>query len=273
MNPKWAKFIQRIFCPCCFGRSCLLPNHGYLSETGASIIDAKLGLNIVPRTKVIKLVAESFNYSKVDRKKCKMKQTIKERCPSAKFNRMSLPLKIGSLQIYVEGYKDADFWLRRFQTEPLSEELQQSFQAQFERLVVLDYIIRNTDRGNDNWLIRKNEDSVQIAAIDNGLAFPKKHPDSVRAYPYHWAWLPQAKEAFSEEIKQLIIPKIIDMNFVELICKELYILFRQDKSFKLHIFEKQMAVMRGQILNLTQALREDKSPYELIQMSPILVEK
>lgn len=28
------------------------------------------------------------------------------------------------------------------------------FQLQFERLVVLDYIIRNTDRGNDNWLIK-----------------------------------------------------------------------------------------------------------------------
>ena len=27
-------------------------------------------------------------------------------------------------------------------------------QLQFERLVVLDYITRNTDRGNDNWLIR-----------------------------------------------------------------------------------------------------------------------
>jgi hypothetical protein len=28
------------------------------------------------------------------------------------------------------------------------------FQMEFERMVVLDYIIRNTDRGNDNWLIQ-----------------------------------------------------------------------------------------------------------------------
>jgi phosphatidylinositol 4-kinase type 2 len=28
------------------------------------------------------------------------------------------------------------------------------FQLLFERIVVLDYIIRNTDRGNDNWLIK-----------------------------------------------------------------------------------------------------------------------
>lgn len=89
-------------------------------------------------------------------------------------------------------------------------------QLQFERLVVLDYIIRNTDRGNDNWLIKytkpggskqgtptkddpespeepQSHTPIDVAAIDNGLAFPIKHPDSWRAYPYHWAWLPAAK--------------------------------------------------------------------------------
>lgn len=202
-----------------------------------------------------------------------MKHSIRDRCPSAKFNRMSLPFKIGSFQIYVEEYKDADFWLRRFQTDPLPRELECSFQYQFEKLVILDYIIRNTDRGNDNWLIRKTDDSIAIAAIDNGLAFPKNHPDSVRAYPYHWVRLPQAKQKFSEETKELIAPKLSNMNFVEMICKELFILFHQDKSFKLAIFEKQMAVMRGQILNLIQALKDNKSPYELIQMSPVLVQR
>ena len=77
-------------------------------------------------------------------------------------------------------------------------------------------------RGNDNWLIKykkpppppavspkagggEGEGSalqpptadewpeIDVAAIDNGLAFPIKHPDSWRAYPYHWAWLPCAK--------------------------------------------------------------------------------
>ena len=71
--------------------------------------------------------------------------------------------------------------------------------------MVLDYIIRNTDRGNDNWLINYKKsksasddeeatpESIEVAAIDNGLAFPIKHPDSWRAYPYHWAWLPYGK--------------------------------------------------------------------------------
>lgn len=273
LNPKWTKYLQRICCPCCFGRSCLLPNQGYLSEAAASIIDAKLELNIVPKTKVIRLVAETFNYSKVDRKKCEMKHKIKGRCPSAKFSRMSLPLKTGSFQIYVDGYKDADFWLRRFQTEPLPKNLENSFQIQFEKLVILDYIIRNTDRGNDNWLIRKTEDSVSIAAIDNGLAFPIKHPDSVRSYPYHWAWLPQARKPFSQETKSLIISKISDMNFVEDTCKDLYNIFHHDRNFKMTDFEQQMAVMRGQMMNLSQALKDNKSPHELIQMSPILVER
>jgi len=34
---------------------------------------------------------------------------------------------------------------------------QKEFQWQFERLVVLDYLIRNTDRGLDNWLIKYEE--------------------------------------------------------------------------------------------------------------------
>lgn len=56
---------------------------------------------------------------------------------------------------------------------------------------------------------------ISIAAIDNGLAFPYKHPDSWRAYPYHWAWLPQAKIPFSKQIKDLVLPLLSDMNFVQ----------------------------------------------------------
>lgn len=63
--------------------------------------------------------------------------------------------------MFVEGFKDADYWLRRFDTdERLCEEQAKSFQSQFERLVILDYIIRNTDRGNDNWLIKFEKTKV-----------------------------------------------------------------------------------------------------------------
>ncbi|XP_030556170.1 phosphatidylinositol 4-kinase type 2-alpha isoform X3 [Drosophila novamexicana] len=370
LNPKWTKWMHKLCCPCCFGRACLIPNQGYLSESGASLVDRKLNLNVVPKTRVVRLVAESFNYARIDRQKAKLKKRIKEHYPSAHFNRMSLPLKTGSFQLFVEGYKDADYWLRRFEHEQLSPALSKSFQLQFERLVVLDYIIRNTDRGNDNWLIKyvapklvgevggtggksmaranklvpgqtiidlneppmplandqqrvtaggqpgptsmgasepaiggassyfssddevpssstkKNANTpteptwnlveapqIRIAAIDNGLAFPFKHPDSWRAYPYHWAWLPQAKIPFSDDIKDQVLPQLSDMNFVEEICTDLLYLFQQDRGFDKRLFERQMSVMRGQILNLTQALRDGKSPVQLVQMPAVVVER
>ncbi len=68
--------------------------------------------------------------------------------------------------------------------------------------------------------------AVEVAAIDNGLAFPFKHPDSWRTYPYHWAWLPYAKVPFSKRIKDLVLPKLSEMNFVQDLCDELYNLFK-----------------------------------------------
>lgn len=63
-------------------------------------------------------------------------------------------LQVGSFQTYVRGYKDAAVQLEEFRTSPLPPTLEKQLQMEFERLVVLDYIIRNTDRGNDNWLIK-----------------------------------------------------------------------------------------------------------------------
>ena len=131
-----------------------------------------------------------------------------------------------------------------------------------------------------------------IAAIDNGLAFPFKHPDEWRAYPFHWAWLPQAKVPFSEEITALVLPLISDMNFVQQeLCEEIQRLFSRDKKYERRLLEGQLAVMRGQVrwkldlrisslltssfqlLNLAQALRDRRSPFQLVQMPPVLVER
>ncbi|XP_076651379.1 phosphatidylinositol 4-kinase type 2-alpha-like [Halictus rubicundus] len=284
LNPKWTKWMHKLCCPCCFGRSCLIPNQGYLSEAGASLVDRKLGLGIVPNTRVVKLVSKTFNYPRLDRQKARMKQAIMDQFPTvgSHFNRIGLPPKVGSFQVFVDSYKDADYWLRRWESEPLSPRLSREFQLQFERLVILDYIIRNTDRGNDNWLIKYDnvvakaepeQGEVKIAAIDNGLAFPFKHPDSWRAYPYHWAWLSQAKQPFSEVTRELVLPQLSDQNFVQDLCDDLYQLFKQDKGFDRHHFDKQMSVMRGQILNLQQALKDAKSPVQLVQMPAVIVEK
>ncbi|XP_023275051.1 phosphatidylinositol 4-kinase type 2-beta [Seriola lalandi dorsalis] len=297
LNPKWTKYFHKLCCPCCFGRGCLLPNQGYLSEAAASLVDTKLGLGVVPKTKVVYLASETFHYSAIDRAKSRGKKYALEKVPKVgrRFHRVGLPPKVGSFQLFVEGYREADYWLRRFEAEPLPENIRKQLQSQFERLVVLDYVIRNTDRGNDNWLIKYEkpgegggegdgqkdsewpencpESCIKIAAIDNGLAFPFKHPDEWRAYPFHWAWLPQAKVAFSQETRDLVLSRLSDMNFVQDLCEDLYEMFKTDKGFDKTMFERQMSVMRGQVLNLTQALKDGKSPIQLVQMPRVVVER
>lgn len=294
LNPKWTKYFHKLCCPCCFGRGCLLPNQGYLSEAAASLVDTKLGLGVVPKTKVVYLASETFHYSAIDRAKSRGKKYALEKVPKVgrRFHRVGLPPKVGSFQLFVEGYREADYWLRRFEAEPLPENIRKQLQSQFERLVVLDYVIRNTDRGNDNWLIKyekpgeggeeqkdeewpenSSDSCIKIAAIDNGLAFPFKHPDEWRAYPFHWAWLPQAKVAFSQETRELVLSRLSDMNFVQDLCEDLYEMFKTDKGFDKTMFERQMSVMRGQVLNLTQALKDGKSPIQLVQMPRVVVER
>ncbi|VDL90985.1 unnamed protein product [Schistocephalus solidus] len=205
---------------------------------------------------VVRLASTTFNYRAVDRAAARTKQHVAERFPDIgrHFHRLGLPPKVGSFQLFVPGCQDAYYWLNRFESEPLPEAVAKSLQFQFEKLVVLDYIIRNTDRGNDNWLIRyeipplkeveadtdttKEESwdmvplpTVDVVAIDNGLAFPFKHPDEWRAYPFYWAWLPMAKVPFSDQIRDLILPKIIDSEFINGLVRDLYFLFRVSTSY------------------------------------------
>lgn len=44
--------------------------------------------------------------------------------------------------------------------------------------------------------------------------------------PFHWAWLPQAKVAFSQETRDLVLSRLSDMNFVQDLCEDLYELFK-----------------------------------------------
>ena len=52
--------------------------------------------------------------------------------------------QLGSFQTFVDGYKDAEFHLRKFEVEPLQAITNKDFLIQFQKLVCLDYIIRNT---------------------------------------------------------------------------------------------------------------------------------
>lgn len=57
----------------------------------------------MPKTRVVRLVSETFNYPRIDRQKAKLKKTIKEHYPSARFNRMTLPPKVSlaSMKLFI----------------------------------------------------------------------------------------------------------------------------------------------------------------------------
>lgn len=73
-----------------------MPNQGYLSEAAASLVDAKLGLGVVPKTKVVYLASETFHYSTINRAKSRGKKYALEKVPKVgrHFNRVGLPPKV-----------------------------------------------------------------------------------------------------------------------------------------------------------------------------------
>ena len=62
-----------------------------------------------------------------------------------------------------------------------TEALQQSFREELEKLVILDYIMRNTDRGLDNWMIKVDWHTQEVAIVSeppklNGVAVEPPSP-------------------------------------------------------------------------------------------------
>ncbi|KAF2713289.1 hypothetical protein K504DRAFT_487733 [Pleomassaria siparia CBS 279.74] len=202
-NPKWTKWIHRNLFPFFFGRACLIPNLSYISEAAAYVLDTQLRTNIVPYTDIVSFSSKSFHYDFWDRRAFYRKKK-------------PFPEKVGSFQIFLKGFKDANIFLkehpwpdqhnsnarndarqrrkRRWAEEcrpsgPQSDldddddsrpntadveqrrsvfwtpALQQSLREQLEKLVILDYIMRNTDRGLDNWMIKIDQKSQQATIV------------------------------------------------------------------------------------------------------------
>ena len=63
------------------------------------------------------------------------------------------------------------------------------------------------------------------------------------------------------------------MNLVQDLCNDLNDLFGTDKGFDSTMFEKQMSVLRGQILNLSQVLKDGKSSSQLVEMPSMFVKR
>ncbi len=90
----------------------------------------------------------------------------------------------------------------------------------------------------------EREEQLKVAAIDNGLAFPFKHPDEWRACkmimysivvlnyknspsdPFQWADLPMAKVPFSDDIIFTVLDKLKNDDFVQDLVADLNNLFK-----------------------------------------------
>lgn len=98
-NPKWTKWIHRNLFPFFFGRACLIPNLSYVSEAAAYVLDCQLRTFLVPYTDVVWLSSKSFYYDFWERR-------------SSWRGKKSLPAKVGSFQVFLKGFKDANIFLR-----------------------------------------------------------------------------------------------------------------------------------------------------------------
>lgn len=218
-NPKWNKWIHRNLFPCFFGRACLIPNLSYVSEAAAYTLDCRLRTNLVPYTDIVHLSSKSFHYDFWDRRNFYRKKK-------------PFPPKVGSFQVFLKGFKDANIFLRehpwpdhlngaytptdgrrkkgqpwRDTCRPGSKSgdededegsiaatstdeptrrfawtsaLQQSFREELEKLVILDYIMRNTDRGLDNWMIKVDWETQDVSIVSEP---PKLNGGQVESSP------------------------------------------------------------------------------------------
>ncbi|PHH77116.1 hypothetical protein CDD82_3663 [Ophiocordyceps australis] len=218
-NPKWNKWIHRNLFPCCFGRSCLIPNLSYVSEAAAYVLDTQLRTHLVPYTDVVWLSSKSFHYPFWDRRSFYRKKK-------------PLPAKPGSFQVFLKGFKDANVFLREnpwpdqywsgfrasdthrnkrrkwtescrpstsgspqdpassddeessaVRDEPSgpprffwTEALKQCFREELEKLVILDYIMRNTDRGLDNWMVKVDWESSRVSIVSEPMHLNTEPP-------------------------------------------------------------------------------------------------
>jgi len=120
----------------------------------------------------------------------------------------------------------------------------------------------------------KQTPHMHIAAIDNSLAFPHRHPVGWRNYTYGWLFLPVSLigQPFSESTRNHFLPLLTSPEWWAQTTLELRQLFALDPDFKESMFEKQMAVMKGQAFNVVASLRhEADGPLEMCRRTKRLV--
>ncbi|ROT38634.1 phosphatidylinositol 4-kinase LSB6 [Sodiomyces alkalinus F11] len=220
-NPKWNKWIHRNLFPCFFGRACLIPNLSYVSEAAAYTLDCQLRTHIVPYTDVVWLSSKSFHYPFWDRLSFRRKKKpLPEKAGSFQvflkgFKDANVFLREHPWpDQYLSGFRTTDSRRRKRRRwadncRPGSgpslndiesddedsaqantpgpdnfvwtESLKESFREELEKLVILDYIMRNTDRGLDNWMIKVDWGSEQVSIVSEPIQFDSGNGSSSAA--------------------------------------------------------------------------------------------
>jgi hypothetical protein len=104
---------------------------------------------------------------------------------------------------------------------------------------------------------------IHIAAIDNSLSFPHEHPRGWRSYTYGWLYLPVSiiGRPFSEKTRNHFLPLLTSKFWWEETSYQLRQLFALDPDFHPKMFRKQLAVIKGQALNIVQSLKHAVSHF------------
>ncbi|KAI0489737.1 phosphatidylinositol 3 and 4-kinase-domain-containing protein [Xylaria cf. heliscus] len=215
-NPKWNKWIHRNLFPCFFGRACLIPNLSYVSEAAAYTLDCQLRTHMVPYTDVVWLSSKSFHYPYWDRRSFYRKKKPLPAKPGSfqvflkgykdaniflrehpwpdqywsgfrsnethrnRRKRWTANCRPSSRPLYDEFESDDEHTAERRPLGPdnfmWTESLKQSFREELEKLVILDYIMRNTDRGLDNWMVKVDWETQAVSIASEP---PQLHMDLV----------------------------------------------------------------------------------------------
>lgn len=115
---------------------------------------------------------------------------------------------------------------------------------------------------------------IHIAAIDNSLSFPHEHPRGWRSYTYGWLYLPVnlIGRPFSEKTRAHFLPLLTSKTWWEETTFQLRKLFAVDPDFHPKMFQRQLAVIKGQAYNIVESLKHaDEGPLELTRRTKALV--
>ena len=115
---------------------------------------------------------------------------------------------------------------------------------------------------------------IKIGAIDSGLAFPWKHPDEWRSFPFGWLFLPLSiiGQPFSRRTRNHYLPLLTSKKWWEETVIKLKDVFMKDNDFKERMWLKQLAVLKGQAFNIVEILKLTYAgPLELTRRENLLV--